>query len=334
MRWLAALVLLLAGAGCGDLARPDGGDAGSPVVAGSGADAAGAAGTAGGGDGGAEAGQPLGPGTPVSDVSFEVRTNATIGRISALLEDPDAVDWEAVRAEFSATPDPVDGATPPSLEAVIEGAASGPLGESYVEHFGSSDWLLSRALEAIEGSGEAATLRDPARAAALANLLTIELPLVRGLIAAEAGERLTEEGDLDPALGAPHQWVRLWVILHGSPPITAALTAESEEAIRSGATAAAAGDRGAVADAHDVVRLAVLEMSLGAIGTSEEDEGSVAIAYLGAVEPVLANLDRDAAARLRATLESEEPDLELVRALVAQLAERAGLEVSVARRGG
>ncbi len=309
-------------AACGDVARP--GEAGpsatAPVVVNA-AEVPGAA------------GQPLGPYTPGSDVSFEVRTNAATEQLVALLTDPTFVDWDMVREGFDAAPAPVGGAIPPTLSAVAFGAATGPLGAAYIDHFGSRDWLQQRALDAITGSGEAAARSDAQRATDLAYLLSIELPLIRALVAAEAGERLTEDGDLDDRFGAPHEWDRLWVILQGAAPLGDALTEETLAAIRSGADAAANGDTAAAAAAHDVVRLALLRAALGAIGHPEGDAVRSA-AYLRGVEPLLVSLDPAATRQLREELEvSAVADVTAVQTLVAQVAERAGIETSLVFTG-
>lgn len=314
---LAAITvsLLATTIACGDVARPGapGPSPTAPVVV----NAEGVPGAA---------GQPLGPYTPGSDVSFEVRTNAATEQLVGILSDPTFVDWDSVREGFEAAPAPVGGAIPPTLSAVTFGAATGPLGASYIEHFGSRDWLQARALDTITGSGDFASLSDTDRAADLANLLSIELPLIRALVAAEAGERLTEAGDLDPRFGAPHEWDRLWVILQGAAPLSPALTEDTLTAIRSGADAAASGDTSAARAAHDVVRVALVRTALESISDSDP---AAATAFLRGIEPVLTALDSATTSQLRDHLETDDPfDVEAVRGLVAQLADRAGIKAS------
>ena len=53
------------------------------------------------------AGQPLGPYTPGSDVSFEVRTNAATEQLVGILSDPAFVDWDSAREAFEAAPAPI-----------------------------------------------------------------------------------------------------------------------------------------------------------------------------------------------------------------------------------
>jgi len=312
---LFAASLLLVAAACGEVARP-----GAPVPSPTEPVVVNAEGVPG------AAGQPLGPYTPGSDVSFELRTNAATEQLVGLLADSTFVDWDLIRESFEAAPAPVAGADPPSLSAVAGSAATGPLGAAYVERFGSADWLQARALAAILGTDEFAASSDRDRAAELSNLLAIELPLVRALVAAEAGERLTAAGDLDRRFGAPHEWDRLWVIFQGAAPLVAALTEETLGAIQSGAAAGASGDAEAARNAHDVVRVALLRIALAEIARSEAARAN---AFLAGVEPLLAQLDPGATRDLAALLGPDAaPDPEAIKRLVGQLAERAGLEAS------
>lgn len=304
------LVILAA---CGEAPRP-----GAPAPAPTEPVAIGAEGVPG------AAGQPLGPITPQSDVSFEVRTNAAIEQLVGLLLDPTFVDWDAVREAYEASPAPVGNAVPPSVAAVMRTAATGPLGADYVERFGSRDWLNARALNAITGTGRFTGSSDTERAAALTDLLTIELPLVQALVAAEAGERLTEAGDLDPRFGAPHEWDRLWVIVQGAAPLGDALTDSTVAAIVAGATAGREGDDAAARTAHDTVRVALLHTALDAIA---ESEATRAMAFLRGVEPLLARIDPAGTTHLADLIESDEPpDPEVVRSAVTALADRGGIE--------
>ena len=149
---------------------------------------------------------------------------------------------------------------------------------------------------------------------------------MRALVAAEAGERLTELGDLDSRFGAPHEWDRLWVILQGAPPLAGALTEDTLAAIRSGATAAAAGDVEAARDAHDLVRVAIVRAALEAIG---DRETPAADAYFRGVVPLLMTLDPSATQQLSTHLEEGNADhLVSIQTLVTQLADDLGVEVS------
>ncbi|MDA0350685.1 MAG: hypothetical protein O3A10_00560 [Chloroflexi bacterium] len=309
MRALVALAVVatILGAACGEVPRP--GDPPptptEPVIV----NAEGIPGAA---------GQPLGPYTPASDVSFEVRTNAAIEQLSGLLLDPATVDWDAVREAYEAAPAPIGSAVPPSLAAVAASAATGPLGASYIEEFGSAAWLTDRALAAISGSGEFADRSAADRAAVLSNLFAIEVPLVRALVALEAGERLTSVGDLDRAFGAPHEWDRVWVILQGAPALNGVLNEETLAAILAGSAAAASGDTAAVRDAHDVVHVALLRTALEGIalegvaaaqGQASPEQRARDLArggaFLRGVQPLLSRVDAATTRRLSALLERD-----------------------------
>jgi hypothetical protein len=311
----ALLLAILAGVACGEVPR-----AGDPVASPTEPVVVNAEGVPG------AAGQALGPYTPTSDVSFEVRANAATEQLLGLLNDPAFVDWDAALESFEGTPAPIGGAVPPSLSAVAATAATGPTGAIYAEYFGSADWLRATAQDAILGSGEFAGQTDAERAARLANLVSIELPLLRAFVAAEAGERLTEAGDLDPRFGAPHEWDRLWVIVQGATALNGALTDETVAAIQDGAAAAKAGDTTAVRDARDVVQLALLRVALEGIAGGG---GAPSLAFLRGVEPLLARVDASATRRLETLLGSDAPeDGATVRELAGQLADRAGVDGS------
>jgi hypothetical protein len=330
---VAAITAALLAAACGDVAHP-GGPPPTPTepVLVNAENVPGAAGFA------------LGPYTPTSDVTFEVRTNAAIEQIAGFLADP-FPDWDAVRESFEAAPAPVGEITPPSLAAVTATAATGPLGGVYTGYFGAPDWLHARALDAIGGTGDFAQRSDTERAATLNQLFAIELPINRALFAAEATERLTAEGDVDLRFGAPHEWDRLWAILQGSPALAPLLTDDLVDTILRGQAASAAGDTAAMSEAHDAVRAALLTAALEeiaglapsalpgsavAINVSLEDRAR-ATAYLRAVEPLLARVDRNATTRLSDLLAGDgPPDLDAISARAATLAAHAGLEPLVA----
>lgn len=160
--------------------------------------------------------------------------------------------------------------------------------------------------------------------------MTIELPLVRALVAVEAGERLTEAGDLDPWFGAPHEWDRLWAILYGTPALSGAMSEELLAAVHSGATASMQGDTAAARDAHDLVRRVVLRVALQGITTSSaRSDAGRAAAYLRGVEPLLARVDPRATDALASLLAVEGPlDTLAISEAATQLAGLAGVEGS------
>jgi len=130
-------LLLLA---CGDVARPSG-PAPTPtepiIIASEGVPGA--------------AGLPLGPYTPGSDVSIEVRTNESIDQLVGLLAELEFIDWDSVLENFEAAPAPIGETTPPSVAEVAGSAATGPLGAAYSERFGSADWPAAASLRGDYG---------------------------------------------------------------------------------------------------------------------------------------------------------------------------------------
>ena len=289
----SALALLIAA--CGGVARP-GAPPPSPTepVVVSGEDVTGAA------------GQSLGAYVPESDVTFEIATNTGIEQLVGLLAEREFIDWDSVREGFEAAPASIGGAVPPSLSTVAATAATGPTGSLYAEYFGSADWLQQRAIDAITGGGAFAGRSEMERASELSTLLSIELPLIRALIAAEAGERLTAAGELDSRFGAPHEWDRLWAIVQGAAPLNRALDEQTLVAIRQGHDLSVAGHVAGTGDSHDIVRGALVRTALEA---TSEFGVSRSRAYIRAIEPLLARIDPQGTRELVALLESDgEPD--------------------------
>ena len=87
---------------------------------------------------------------------------------------------------------------------------------------------------------------------------------MQALFAVEAGERLTDAGDLDFRFGAPHEWDRLWTIVHGVPALAGALDPAAAEAINLGALTAASANVEATEGVQDVVRVALASVAVKA----------------------------------------------------------------------
>ena len=293
-------------------------------------------------------GEPLGDYTPQSSVVLEVRAATAIAQIDALLDPALPVDWDAIREAVEAAPAPIAGVSPPSLVALAIPLGASPTGGAYARHFDDTEWLATRIVAAAAGTGPFDGADDPTRAAALHGALAIELPIVQALIAAERAERLTAAGDLDPILGAPYEWDRVWAILHGAPGLLDRLEIRDHvlTTTAAGYAAAASGDLPAARAATDSLRehlvLGALRGMLDAAeGPTGADTGSSvtatrlrleSLAYLRSVEPLLARLDPAATADLLAHLRSPTPspeDRERIAAAAEHLATLAGIEASL-----
>jgi hypothetical protein len=169
----------------------------------------------------------LGAYAPVSDVSGHARVTLDVCDIKELLPKDAAIDYDAVAAIYTDGANSGSGDDMRTLAGFATEERDEPLWNQYVDRFGAT-WLDDFVSSAIDGTGGFEGEDDLVRRQAIEKGVQNQIMIAWALHEMDSARASIEEGDLDPASGAPHKVDEVWAFYHGTAPSCAPYgTAES-----------------------------------------------------------------------------------------------------------
>lgn len=216
----------------------------------------------------------LGGYEPVSDVASHAKITLDVCGVAAALE-AEPPDFGAAGRAYAEGGNSMKG---DGEVRTLQGFAASPLDEptwqAYAAHFGDETWLDTYVTDALDGTGRFEGAADDVRTQGVAKGIQNGVLVMWVLHELDAAAAKVEDGNTDPAEGAPHNIDEGWAFYHGENPDCAPFaTADKRgedfgtgsavndsmlEQFTAARDAAAAGDVDALAAADAEIRRQIL----------------------------------------------------------------------------
>jgi hypothetical protein len=156
---------------------------------------------------------------PVSDVSAHAQVSEDVAEINGLLSSA-PYDYEAIKAIYEQGQHSVnaDGSMRTIAGFARNAERSEPIWDDYTSYYDDNTWLDTFVMAAIEGTGPFAGEPDDVRKQGVQK--GIQNQIMVAWMFHELVEAIgkAEDGNFDPASGAPHNWDEAWAFYHGTAP--------------------------------------------------------------------------------------------------------------------